>query len=101
MRLEGIGVGELGAVFERAGGGSSCGDDAAAFRKRGVDSCSGGCGQCVVLGMEMDVREVLGANGLKGSEAYVKGNGLDLDSVLSELSEDLWREVKTGGWSGG
>ena len=50
--------------------------------QRGVDGFGGGGGEGVVLGVEADVFEVFDADGLEGAEAYVEGDGLDLDAVL-------------------
>ena len=54
-----------------------------------------------MLGVEVDVFDVFGADGLEGSEADVEGDGLDLDAVCAELGEDLGREVEAGGGGGG
>ena len=54
-----------------------------------------------MLGVEADVFDVLGADGLEGSEAYVEGDGFDLDAVCAELVEDLRGEVEAGGGGGG
>jgi hypothetical protein len=54
-----------------------------------------------VLGVEMDVSEILGADRLKGSKTYVEGDGFDLDAALTELIKNFGSEVKTGGRSGG
>ncbi len=69
-------------MFEGAGGGGAGGDDAAAFGAGGVDGGGGGGGEGVVLGVEADVGEVFDADGLEGAEAYVEGDGFDLDAVL-------------------
>ena len=85
---------DLSAVFEGAGGGGSGGDDAAAFGEGGVDGGGGGGGEGVVLGVEVDVGEVFGADGLEGAEAYVEGDGLDLDAVgrrSRRISGVKWR----------
>jgi len=54
-----------------------------------------------VLGVEVDVFEVFGVDGLEGSEAYVEGDGFDVDAILLELGEDFGGEVKAGGGGGG
>ncbi len=71
----------LGAVFEGAGGRGSGSDDPSFLRDSGVESGGGGLGQGVVLGVEADVGEELGADGLEGAEADVEGDGFDLDAL--------------------
>ena len=51
-------------------------------REGGVDGVGGGGGEGVVLGVEVDVFDVFGADGLEGAEADVEGDGLDLDAVV-------------------
>jgi len=88
-------------MFEGAGGGGADGDDSAILTEGQVDGLRGAGGEGVGLGVEADVGEVFDANGLEGAEAYVEGEGLDLDAVDAELSEDLGGEVEAGGGGGG
>ena len=50
-----------------------------------------------MLGVEMDIGKFFGADGLEGPETDMEGDCLDLDAALFELSENLRREVKSGG----
>jgi hypothetical protein len=65
--FEGLARCDLSAVLKRAGSGGSGGYDAATFGECGVDGLGGGGGQGVVLGVEVDVGEVFGADGLEGA----------------------------------
>jgi hypothetical protein len=94
--LEGVGVGQVGAVFQGAGGGGPGSYDAAAFAEGHVYGFGGGCGEGVVLGVEVDVFESFGSDGLEGSEAYVEGYGFYLDVILLEFFEDFGGEVEAG-----
>ena len=53
-----------------------------------------------MLCVEVDVFDSLGADGLEGSETYVEGDGLDLDSAVAELIENLRGEVEACRGSG-
>ena len=91
----------LGAVFKGAGDGGAGGDDSSALAQGELDGGGGGGGQAVVLGVQADVFEALDADGLEGAEAYVEGEGFDLDATGFQGVQCLRREVKAGGGGGG
>src|SRR5689334_7775411 len=71
VRLEGSAGGVVGAVLQGAGcSGTSC-DDAAFLAKSEVDGISGRSWKGVMLGVKADIFNVLGADRLEGTEAYM------------------------------
>src|ERR1700735_3971265 len=79
--------------------GASC-NDSAALPDGCVDGCSRSRRKRVVLGVEADVFELFCADRLKGAETNMQGNGLNLDAVLFELSDNFWRKVQARSWGG-
>lgn len=89
------------AVLKGACGSGADGDDTAAVGDGGVDGFGGAGRKGVDLGVETDIGEVVHADGLKGAEADVQGEVLDLNVAGAELGEDVGSEVETGGGGGG
>jgi hypothetical protein len=94
MRLKRISARELRTMFESARSSSASRDDAPPFFERRIDGFSSSGGKSVVLRVKMDIRNLLGAYRLKGSEADVQGNGLDLDASSANGIKNLRGKVK-------
>lgn len=76
------------AVLQRTRGrGSGC-DDAALLAQSRIDGIGGCSRKGVVLGVEVDVFDALGTDRLKGAQAHVERDRLNLDAASTKLVED-------------
>src|ERR1700733_5306506 len=100
MRFELRALRNRSTVFQGAGCRGAGSNNAAPRSQRCIDSIRSHSRERVVLGMQMDIFQLLGTNRLEGAQAHMECDGLDLNAIASEFGKNLRREVETGSGSG-